>query len=142
MDAVNELLDKAKRTRSLPTDMALAEALHVGRAAVSGWRHGSRHPDAVACARLSELTGEPLPRVLGIVGEARAISAEEKRVWRRLATAAVFSLAAMMPLASNAASLTEVGYMHYAKSLAGAFTRWLAIWRAARSRNASPAVLA
>ncbi len=104
MDAVNSLLDKAKEMRSIPTDMALADALHVGRAAVSGWRHGSRHPDAIACARIAELADEPLSRVLGLVGEARAISAEEKRVWRRLATAA--SIAA---IALTLAALPSIG---------------------------------
>lgn len=94
MNAINKLLDKAKQSRSLPTDMALADALHVGRAAVSGWRHGVRHPDPVACARIAEMAGEPLQRVLGIVGEARALSQEEKQVWRRLAQAAVFAFIA------------------------------------------------
>lgn len=91
MDAINNLLDKCKTMRNLPTDMALAKELKVGRAAVSGWRHGKSCPDPVACARISEITGEPLQRVLGIVGEARALSADEKKVWRRLAQVAAIA---------------------------------------------------
>lgn len=94
MTAVNNLLDKAKQLRSLPSDNALAGELGVSRQRVSAWRHGTNHPDPVACARISELTGEPLTRVLGIVGEARAVSADEKRVWRRLAQAACLALIA------------------------------------------------
>lgn len=88
MQTINDLLDAAKAAQNLETDMALASALGVGRAAVSGWRHGQRLPDPVACAALAGLTGEPLAKVLGIVGEARAISREEKAVWRKLASAA------------------------------------------------------
>jgi len=89
MTNVNKLIDKAKELSSSATDMALAEKLHVGRSTVSNYRSGHAYPDAVVCARISEITGEPLAKVLGIVGEARAISDAEKKVWRRLANAAV-----------------------------------------------------
>ncbi|MFT4178280.1 MAG: DUF3693 domain-containing protein [Thermomonas sp.] len=92
---VSELLDAAKRKQGIATDMALADALDVSRSAVSSWRKGVQLPDAVRCAALAGLTGEPLAKVLGIVGEARAISREEKSVWRRLAaTAAALLLTA------------------------------------------------
>ena len=94
MRTVNELLDQAKTAQGIETDMALAKALGVGRAAVSTWRHGTRLPDAVACATIAGLAGLPLAKVLGIVGEARAISREEKAVWRKLAaTAAMLAIA-------------------------------------------------
>lgn len=89
MTNVNKLIDKAKELSSSATDMALAEKLHIGRSTVSNYRSGHAYPDAVVCARISEITGEPLAKVLGIVGEARAISDAEKKVWRRLANAAV-----------------------------------------------------
>lgn len=97
---VNKLLDKAKFVRSISTDADLAKALGVSKQALSGWRNGARLPDPVACAALAGLTGEPLARVLGIVGEARAISREEKAVWHKLATsvAAVILLAVAIPL--------------------------------------------
>ena len=85
---IGEILDAAKAAQGLSTDMALGKALGVGRAAVSAWRHGNRLPDPVQCATLAGLTGLPLTKVLGVVGEARAISREEKAVWRKLATIA------------------------------------------------------
>lgn len=93
MSTVTELLDKAKKARSLASDNALAIELGVTRQAVSKWRHGESAPDPVTCARLADMVGEPLQRVLGVVGEARAISAAEKAVWRRLASAAAVLLA-------------------------------------------------
>ena len=95
MDTVAALLDKCRDIRSLPSDAALAVELHVTRQAVSNWRVGRAHPDELTCARISAITGQPLGRVLGIVGEARAVSAEAKKVWRRLAETAVFALAAL-----------------------------------------------
>lgn len=103
MTAVNKLLDKAKEMRSLPSDNALAKALGVTRGSVSNWRHGKNWPDAIACARLADMTGEPLARVLGMVGEERAISREEKAVWHRLAVAAALAVVAALPITSQAA---------------------------------------
>lgn len=88
MTTLNNLLDKIRETRSLASDNALAGTLKVSRQRVSAWRKGENLPDAVACARIADLTGEPLARVIGIVGEARAISRDEKAVWKRLAMVA------------------------------------------------------
>ncbi len=88
MRTLNDLLDKIKETRSLASDNALGAALGQSRQNVSNWKLGKRLPDAVACARIAELSGVPLAHVLGIVGEARAISREEKAVWRQLASMA------------------------------------------------------
>lgn len=145
MDAVNSLLDKAREMRSIPSDLALAEQLHVGRSAVSNYRHGRAYPDTVVCARLSDMTGEPLTRVLGIVGEARAVSAEEKRVWRRLAqaaaVAAVTAIAGWLPLPAQAATLTDAPAMHYAKlrTLARMLQR---LWSRLMEPAHAPALLA
>ena len=89
---INLLLDKAKKTCSISTDADLAKSLGVSKQALSGYRQGARLPDPVTCAALAGLTGEPLAKVLGIVGEARAISREEKSVWRALATSATMLL--------------------------------------------------
>ena len=94
MQDINQILDKIKETRSIASDNALAGVLGQSRQNVSNWRRGKSLPDAVACARISELSEVPLARVLGIVGEARAISREEKAVWRRLAAAAAVVLMA------------------------------------------------
>lgn len=76
--------------------MALAKALGVSRSAVSAWRNGAKGPDPVQSAALAGYTGIPLAKVLGIVGEARAISAKEKAVWRKLAaTAALLAVAVL-----------------------------------------------
>ncbi|MEO7702912.1 MAG: helix-turn-helix transcriptional regulator [Opitutus sp.] len=83
-----QLLALVQQARNINQDKDLAALLGVNKAAVSNWRHGKRQPDAVTCARIAQITGEPLARVLGIVGEARAISKEEKAVWKRLANAA------------------------------------------------------
>jgi transcriptional regulator with XRE-family HTH domain len=93
MNSIGELLDRAKERAGVPSDNQLASALGVKRQTVSNWRQGHNTPDAVACEKLAEITGEPLARVLGIAGEARALSREEKAVWRRLATAAAVVLA-------------------------------------------------
>jgi DNA-binding XRE family transcriptional regulator len=90
---IDALLDAAKNGARLETDSALADRLGVTKQAVSNWRHGAKLPDAVACEKLAVLSGFPLARVLGHVGEQRAISAAEKRVWRKLATAAALMLA-------------------------------------------------
>ena len=92
MQSLNILLDKIKETRSIASDNALAGVLHVSRQRVSAWRKGENLPDAVACARIADLAGEPLTRVLGLVGEARAISRDEKAVWKRLAMVAGYAV--------------------------------------------------
>ncbi len=97
-----ELLDQAKARAGLSSDSALAAGLGVTKQAVSNWRHGNKLPDAVACEKLAVLSGIPLARVLGIVGEARAISIAEKRVWRKLASAAAVVLATGMAANSPA----------------------------------------
>lgn len=85
---IDDLLDRAKEATKSRNDSELAKHLGIKPAAVSNYRREVSLPNAVVCATLAGLTGEPLARVLGIVGEARAISSDEKAVWRRLATSA------------------------------------------------------
>jgi transcriptional regulator with XRE-family HTH domain len=101
MASLNIFLDKIKESRSLASDNALAGLLDVSRQRVSAWRHGTNHPDAVACARIADLSGVPLAQVLGVVGEARALSRDEKAVWRRLAVAAILAIATAPAMASH-----------------------------------------
>lgn len=96
---VNSLLDQAKETCGVSYDKDLAPRLGVRPSAISNYRKGVSHPDAVVCATLAGLTGVPLAAVLGVIGEARAISREEKAVWRRLAATAM-ALALGVGLAS------------------------------------------
>jgi transcriptional regulator with XRE-family HTH domain len=112
------LIDKAKRDSGCESDSQLADALKTTRASVCNWRKGRNFPDAVACNKIAEITGVPLAKVLGVIGEARAISREEKAVWRKLANAAALAglmLYSMPSQASVRSTLTERTYMHYAK---------------------------
>lgn len=111
---VTDLLDAAKRAQGFSTDMALAKALGISRSAVSAWRNGVKTPDTVQCAALAGYTGLPLAQVLGIVGEARAISREEKAVWRKLAGSVALLLCAIgfsLPMAGNAHATRNAGLM-------------------------------
>lgn len=104
---INILLDKAKKLCGVVTDKDLATALGVTPSAVTNYRKGRALPDAVTCATLAGLTGEPLAKVLGVVGEARAISREEKAVWRKLAaTAALLAVMVFPALPRSAQAAT------------------------------------
>lgn len=117
---VQQLLDAAKKAQGLTTDKGLADALGITKQAVSNWRKGVSLPDTVTCATLAGLTGIPLARVLGIVGEARAISREEKAVWRKLAASVgIFLIALSLSIDADAANFVthhDSGpTLHYAK---------------------------
>ncbi len=86
---VNFLLDSAKKVCGVEYDKDLAPRLGVKPSAISNYRKNVSHPDPVVCATLAGLTGVPLAKVLGVIGEARAISREEKAVWRKLAATAM-----------------------------------------------------
>lgn len=104
---ITDLLDQAKKAQGFETDMALAKALGISRSAVSAWRNGVKTPDTVQSAALAGYTGIPLAKVLGIVGEARAISREEKAVWRKLASSAAVLLLLAGTSLSNTAKAHE-----------------------------------
>lgn len=113
MNTVIGLLDRVKTARGITSDNGLAHELGVTRQAVSKWRNGQAAPDPVTCAVLAQWLNLPLARVLGIVGEQRAISESEKRVWRQLASAAVIVLGLLQPTAP--VNATESGQViHYA----------------------------
>jgi len=95
MSTIDALLDAAKDAVKASNDTELAKALGIRPAAVSNYRRGVSLPNAVVCATLAGLTGEPLAKVLGIVGEERAISSDEKAVWRKLAATAAILLCAI-----------------------------------------------
>lgn len=108
---IRDLLDLAKKAQGFSTDMALAKGLGISRSAVSSWRNGVSTPDTVQCAALAGYTGLPLAQVLGIVGEARAISREEKAVWRKLAASAALLALVVAPALfqqAHAATLHQV----------------------------------
>ena len=121
---VNSLLDQAKEACGVSYDKDLAPRLGVRPSAISNYRKGVSHPDAVVCATLAGLTGVPLARVLGVIGEARAISREEKAVWRKLAaTAMALCLAVGFALPRDVQAMPQAGNalhdIHYAKCSVG-----------------------
>ncbi len=97
---VNKLLDEAKRVTGSEFDKDLAPRLGVKPTSISNYRKGVSSPDPVVCAALAGLTGIPLAKVIGIVGEARAISREEKAVWRKLAATAALLAVVVLPALS------------------------------------------
>lgn len=114
---VIELLDAAKKAQGFTTDMALAQALGISRSAVSAWRHGVKTPDTVQCAALAGYTGLPLAQVLGIVGEARAISREEKAVWRKLAASAALVALLVAPTLVQSAHAATLHALPHATAM-------------------------
>lgn len=104
---VNFLLDKCKEVCGVRTDGELAAALGVSKQALSSYRNGHRLPDPVQCATIAGLSGLPLAQVMGIVGEARAISREEKAVWRKLAATAALLAVVVFPALSERAHAAE-----------------------------------
>ncbi|MEV5119899.1 DUF3693 domain-containing protein [Stenotrophomonas indicatrix] len=103
MQTVTDLIDAARKALNVNSDAEFARQLGVSRGTIANWKSGYSLPDTVMCATLAGLTGLPLARVLGIVGEARAVSREEKAVWRKLAaTAMVLCLAVGIALPGSA----------------------------------------
>jgi transcriptional regulator with XRE-family HTH domain len=131
MKTVTELLDAARTALGVTTDAAFARELGVSRGTIANWKSGYSLPDTVMCATIAGLTGMPLAQVLGIVGEARAVSREEKAVWRKLAASvgvALIAVLATLPsvahAATGAAQVLQAAHpflgetlstMHYAK---------------------------
>ena len=129
METIGDLLDAIRQVRKLETDSALAAALGVSRQTVNNWRQGRNTPDAVACATIAGLSGEPLAKVIGIAGEQRAISREEKAVWRKLAaTAALLAVVVFPTLSERAEAATQdvsaAQSRHYAKWPVGELGWW------------------
>lgn len=100
MAIVAALLDKARATRSIPSDLALAERLGISRQAVSNWRHGDKFPDEETIAQLALLAGDDPAQWLvaikavrtdGVAGKAWAALA------KRLGAAAAVVLVAALP---------------------------------------------
>lgn len=117
---VNSLLDKAKEVCGVEYDKDLAPRLGVKPSAISNYRKNVSHPDPVVCATLAGLTGVPLARVLGVIGEARAISREEKAVWRKLAATAIalvmgVGLASPVHVQAAESGVSAAPSIHYAK---------------------------
>lgn len=98
---IKTLLDEAKTSGGFRTDEELAKKLGVTRNSVSNYRSGYSLPKAAVCERIAKITGKNPLSVIAIVEEARAISSEDKAVWRRLASAAAIGLIALSGLTNS-----------------------------------------
>ena len=155
MQTVTDLIDAARKALNVSSDAEFARQLGVSRGTIANWKSGYSLPDTVMCATLAGLTGLPLARVLGIVGEARAVSREEKAVWRKLAaTAMAVCLAVGFALphkAQAAVSGFESAHAVYIMQLNQASSvghdlkkptsawQWLGLWLGSCLRAQSPA---
>lgn len=99
---IGALLDQARKSAGLRYDKDLAALLNVEPSSVSNWRKGRSLPDVVTCEKLALLCGFPPIKVIAEVNEERAISAAEKKVWRKLATALVMGIVLYVPTVSAA----------------------------------------
>lgn len=151
MSTIDALLDAAKAATGASNDSELAARLGVRPSSVSNYRKGVSLPNAVVCATLAGLTGEPLVKVIGIVGEARAISREEKAVWRKLAGMAMALCLAVGFALPHKAQAAVAGFdnahvvyiMRNAVSALARFVgsawQWLGLWLGSCLRPQSPA---
>ena len=87
MSAVNNLLDKYREARSIASDSALAESLHITRQGVHQWRKGLSWPSEDHVIAMATAIGEPAERWFVAINADRASPAARK-VWLRLAQAA------------------------------------------------------
>lgn len=104
-----QILALAIEASGAASDSDLSRKLGVSRQAVSNWRGGKKFPDTVTCATIAGITGIPLAQVLGVVGEARAISREEKAVWRKLAATAMAVIISVGMVATPTAATASSG---------------------------------
>lgn len=106
MAALTDLLDKAKETRSLPSDMALAEALGLKRQSIFQWRKGTSVPSDAHIAQLCALADVDGPEYLARIHSENATSRAERALWgsvlSRLAQAAAIAVIALGSLPSPA----------------------------------------
>jgi transcriptional regulator with XRE-family HTH domain len=102
---IDDLLNRAKALSGVTYDKDLAKKLGLSHGSVSNYRKGISLPDVVTCEKLAEICGFPPLQVIAAINEQRAISAAEKKVWRRLATAAMlvtFGIACALPAYATA----------------------------------------
>jgi transcriptional regulator with XRE-family HTH domain len=59
----------------------LANDLGISHATVSRWLSGEDIPNTESCRRLAEYSGEPVERILAIVGHLPRISVSQPAVW-------------------------------------------------------------
>lgn len=118
MTTLDDLLDSAKRARSISSDAALAVKLGVTKQSLSQWRKGGVITEKHLTALIDLAHADPASAVL--VLREQATTAAERHVWgalaRQLGVAAVVALAAILPYRqATAGTLTDAPSMHYVK---------------------------
>lgn len=98
---IGALLDQARESAGLRYDKELAALLNVEPSSISNWRKGRSLPDVVACEKIALLCGFPPIKVIAEINEQRAISAAEKKVWRKVASALVLGILLYVPTVSG-----------------------------------------
>lgn len=110
---LQEMIAVAKKKAGTESDNGLAIALGINRASVCDWKKGRSHPDSFAMARIAEITGLPVEKVMAIVELEKEKNVERRKYWKKvggIAAAVVLSSA----LAPTATVLTDTVY--YVKS--------------------------
>ena len=113
----NAIIDAVREATGAKSDSELNRMLGLSHGAINNYRKERALPDIVTCEKIAKILGKKPLSFIAEVEQARARDSETKAVWRRLATAAVLMIA-MIPALSHATirhTLTEAGYMHYAK---------------------------
>lgn len=87
MSAVNNLLDKYREARSIASDSALADSLHMSRQAVHQWRKGLSWPSEDHVIAMAKALDEPAERWFVAISADRASPAGRK-IWMKLLQAA------------------------------------------------------
>ncbi|WP_237052781.1 hypothetical protein [Marilutibacter chinensis] len=99
MSTTATLLDKAKKRRSYPSDMALAAAVGVSRSIVSEWRKGTKFPSEDHVCALARMAGEDAAPWL-VLTQAEKSTGPAHRAWldlaRQLGAAAALAVVALM----------------------------------------------
>lgn len=102
MNAVNNLLDKAKKRCSYASDLALAERIGVSRQQVSQWRQGKNPMSDDRVAQVAVIAKEPVEYWMVTV-RAEQSEGQAAKVWSSLARRLATSAAALFVLlAANA----------------------------------------
>jgi transposase-like protein len=126
-----QLLDAWKRLKGITSDNQAALALGVQRQALSKWRNDGSHASPPLAARMAHDLGWDGLRTLAAIEADRAIDADTKKAWLRLAGKALSSAllafaglgAALLPAPASAAS--EGGSVRSSDNSVSYVRRWL-----------------
>lgn len=82
MNAIEKLLEEAKKKAGIESDNALAIEIGIQRQSINHYRKGRSTPDVYVMSRLADLTGRTLNQVVALVEIEKEQSKEKKEYWR------------------------------------------------------------